>query len=128
MENGRVIPGGDFGCLKIYDHGFEISGGKDAQNFQWKDVEVIFGFKLDLMTTDEICLDLFFTDHRSIRLPESMHGWDIFNGSLRFHFPSISDSWEYEFVKPPFETNLTLLYDCNHRSLAEARKTCYDGS
>jgi len=116
----------DLDWLKIFDQGFEIRGGKDSHLYRWTDVEAIFGFKLDLITTDEICLDLFFIDQKSIRFSESMPGWNMFNASLFLYFSAIPETWENEIVKPPFETNLTLLYDRKNRSILDAETACYN--
>ena len=49
----------DLGFFEYNDIGFNLTDYKGVTIYNWSDIETIFGFKEDRMTTDEICLDIF---------------------------------------------------------------------
>ncbi len=78
--------------------------------YRWNDISTVFTFKLDLYTSDEICVDIFMIDNSSLRIDESTPGWFQFTKQLNHHL-SISDEWESNVIHPAFATNLTLPFD-----------------
>ena len=94
-------------------------------NYNWSDIETIFGFKEERLATYEICMDIFFSEKVSIHLTESTPGWYQFNNRLSKAIPTVSENWDTEVVQPPFATNMTLLFDKGNRSKELAEKTCY---
>ena len=115
----------DIGFFAYTDTGFNLQEHRGVTHYNWADIETIFGFKEDRFTTDEICMDIFFSDKTSIRLTESTPGWYQFNKRLNNAIPTVSDNWDTEVVQPPFATNMTLLFDKDHRSKEQAEKVCY---
>ncbi|WP_435226445.1 SRPBCC family protein [Niabella hirudinis] len=95
--------------------------------YAWADVETIFAYKKDLVTTDEICLDLFTKKGIRVFINESLPGWDRFLQKLSERLPLIPEGWEWQVAQPPFETNLTLLFDRRGRTLKQAATGCYEG-
>lgn len=69
----------------------------------------MIAYKLDLFTTDEICIDIVY-NNRQITVNEETPGWYQFVEKIKLIFPSIRDNWEAEVVHPAFETNLTIIY------------------
>ncbi|SDD81352.1 SRPBCC family protein [Niabella drilacis] len=96
--------------------------------YAWADVETIFAYKQDLLTTDEVCLDLFTRNGMRVFISESCSGWDRFLQKLSEQFPSLSEGWEWEVAQPPFKTNLALLFDRRGRTLTQAETDCYGGA
>ena len=115
----------DLGFFSYTDTGFNLKEHKGVTHFNWADIETIFGFKEDRFTTDEICMDIFFSDKTSIRLSESTPGWYQFNKRLGNEMPTVSHNWDTEIVQPPFATNMTLLFNKDDRSREQAEKACY---
>lgn len=118
----------DPGKFSYSNDGFHFPSHDLAAFFRWSAIETIFVFKEDQMTTDELCMDVFFNDRTSIRLTESLRGWYVFNQQLSDRIPVIPSSWQDNIVQPPFQTNLTLLYDKFERSLEAAEAHCYGHS
>ena len=115
----------DKGFFAYTETGFNLTEHKGVTNYNWSDIETIFGFKEDRFTTDEICMDIFFSDKVSIRLTESTPGWYQFNNRLSKAIPTVFENWDTEVVQPPFATNMTLLFDKGNRSKEQAEKAWY---
>jgi hypothetical protein len=79
---------------------------------QWADISRIQTYKLDLLTTDCICL-LFGVGsaEQPVQISEEWKGFSDLVVCLPQAFPSIPGSWYAEAMTPPFETNLTVLYE-----------------
>jgi hypothetical protein len=115
----------DTGFFAYTDIGFTLTEHKGLTHYNWTDIQTIFGFKEDRYTTDEICMDIFFSKNGSIRLTESTPGWYQFNIRLTKVIPTVSENWDTAIVQPPFATNMTLLFDKDNRSKEQAEKGCY---
>lgn len=115
----------DLGIFIYDDIGFNLTDPEGVIHYNWTDIETIFGYKEDQLTTDDICLDIFTTDKPYLTLTESTPGWYQFTDRLSKNIPLISNSWNQEIAVPAFETNLTLLFDKKGRTLIEAETQCY---
>ena len=113
------------GAFAFSETGFRLFPPHETGQYDWADLQSAFGFKLDLLTIDEICLDLFYTNGSSLQLTESFPGWTTLLRHLNTHFPSIPPEWEWDVMQPPFATNLTLLFDHAGRTLQQAEAACY---
>jgi hypothetical protein len=113
------------GFFSYTERGFIMAENSRVKSYRWADFDTIFGFKEDRFTTDEICMDIFFSDSASLRLTESTPGWYQFQKRLSEHIPSIPNDWGGEIAVPAFETKLTLLFDRKGRTLKEAEAACY---
>lgn len=115
----------DLGFFAYTNMGFNLSEYKGVTHYYWSDIETIFGFKEDHFTSDEICMDIFFSNKNSIRLTESTPGWYQFNKRLIQSIPTINENWDTEITQPAFATNMTLLYDKNGRTKEQSEIECY---
>lgn len=108
-----------------YDHaGFQIKLHEGIFYYRWEDIETVFGYKRDLYTYDEVCLDLF-TRESVLTITESIPGWFQFNDRLSQQFESISTIWQLNIMDEAINANFTLLYDRNGRSQPEAQAVWY---
>ena len=99
--------------------GFGVNEESKKLYCKWADIETIFGYKADLITTDDIRLSICFTDGATVTLSESMPGWFQFNLRLVENIPDINIDWQITIMLPAFATNLTLLFDRKGRSAEE---------
>ncbi|RWY54254.1 hypothetical protein [Mucilaginibacter gilvus] len=107
------------------DDGFYLTEVPDAIIYRWEDVDAIFGYKRDLITTDEICIDMFFKSGKSLILDESMPGWPKFTEMVSTVFTGITEDSIWNLAHPPFLTNHTLLFDAKGRTFEEAAAHFY---
>ena len=77
--------------------------------YNWDGVEMIVAYKVDLLTTDEICLDIFY-GNLQITFTEETPGWYLFIKKLGSVFPSIPSCWDAVIAQPAFAENRTVLY------------------
>lgn len=115
----------DLGFFAYTETGFNLTNHKGLTSYNWSSIDTIFGFKEDRITTDEICMDIFFNDNTIICLTESTPGWYQFNDRLSKAIPSVPINWDGMIAQPPFATNMTLLFDKDNRSKEQAEKACY---
>ncbi len=100
----------DVGQFIYEDDGFRYPFKDHDEKLNWADVERITGYKMDLMTTDEICMEIFSGDWK-YSFSESTPGWYQLLVKLKIVFPSIPDNWDGKIMLPPFATNFTVLYE-----------------
>ncbi|WP_156109011.1 hypothetical protein [Hymenobacter sp. APR13] len=113
--------------VQFFDGGFSLLENPDMppREYHWKELEAAFGYKTDCYTTDEIYLDLFWADAACLTLSESTPHWLTILAELHKHVPAVSPSWYADIMVPAFETTLTLLFDAQGRSQAEAEQAYY---
>lgn len=114
--------------IRYCEGGFLLTDNPDLppKTYAWKELEAAFGYKVDCYTTDEIRLDLFWKDRSSLTLSEDMPCWIDFVIELSKNVPNVPPNWYIDIAVPVFETKLTLLFDAQGRSQAEAERACYD--
>ncbi len=84
---------------------------KDGHYFiKWTDIERVVVFKADLLTTDEVCMDITFNG-KTIVVTEEAKGWDIFINQLKSTLRLNNDNWESMVLQTPFEYNLMTIYE-----------------
>ncbi|WP_276481054.1 hypothetical protein [Paraflavitalea pollutisoli] len=110
----------DPGLFEYTDTGFFFCQGKIRTYFEWQNITAVFGRKEDARTYDVISIDIFTDLGKGLTLHEEMPGWIIFNKALKKQFPAVPANWDLEITDPPFDTELTLLYDRGGRSKEEA--------
>jgi hypothetical protein len=113
------------GAFAFSETGFRLVPPHGTGQYEWAELQSAFGFKLDLLTLDEICLDLFFGNGSYVRLTETLPGWPAFLRHFSTHFPSSPPEWEWDVRQPPFATNFTLLFDHAGRTLPQAEAAWY---
>jgi len=106
----------DLGAFDYAAEGFSYPFENGASLTLWADVDRIIGYRLDLFTEDEVCVELHVRD-RAIRFSESTPGWYQFLARLQEKFPAIPKGWELTIMQPPFAPNYTFLYEREGGSL-----------
>ena len=74
----------------------------------WQTVSEIWGYKVDLLTTDEAFLE-FSSNGQCISVSEEQPGFDQLESAMVAAFPATA-SWRQEVLQPPFDRSRTLLY------------------
>ena len=113
------------GIFTYSDAGFTVGVPGQVMVICWQDIRALFGYKEDLYTIDRICLDVYHSPDCLLRLNEELPGWHQFQYQLARHLPGIEWSWQVAIATPAFATNLTLLYEKNGLTLAQASAYYY---
>ena len=120
-ESLQRRPKGD-PVIRVVDGGFELASADQSvvAFVRWSDVRRIQTYKLDLVTTDCICL-LFELDGAKVpvQISEEWSGFaDLFE-PLSLAFPSIPRDWYTEVMDPAFRENRRVLYESSgpHRGV-----------
>lgn len=91
------------------ENGFIYSSGKINRLFIWEDIIKITAYKVDLITIDEVRLDIL-DNNGSITIGEEHNFWGNFIIKLSEQYSEIDTKWFSKIVKPTFENNETILY------------------
>jgi hypothetical protein len=97
------------GAFEYTDNGFTYTRGDFVKTLKWSDITQLNVYKADLMTIDEIRMQIVYGD-LSFEISEEVPGWYQFVARTKKIFPSIPSSWEYEITQPPFATNFRTIY------------------
>ena len=111
----------DFGIFEYNKNGIKISIEKTIENYKWSEINTVYGYKIDLLTYDEICIDILTIDQNKYTITESTSGWFQFISRLSENIKSIEIDWYLKIANPAFEKNLTLLFDKRNRKIEEIR-------
>lgn len=106
----------DLGKFTYEEDGFIFQFKSEKQKIKWTDIERLIAYKKDLLTSDEICLDIIYNNWQ-ITITEETPGWYQFVEKLKFVFPNIPKNWDTEIVDLAFATNLTILYQRADREM-----------
>lgn len=106
----------DLGQFIYEEDGFILQFKSERQKIKWTDIERLIAYKADLLTTDEICIDIVFNNFQ-VTITEETPGWYQFIEKTKLVFPGISKNWDSEIVYPAFVTNLTILYQRADREM-----------
>jgi hypothetical protein len=109
----------DKGAFEYEDDGFRYPFKEYNEKIAWVDIERITGYKKDLMTTDEICMDDFEGEWK-VTFSASLPGWYYLLTKLKSAFPAIPDDWDGQVMWPAFATNFTVLYERGDRVMPES--------
>lgn len=109
---GRADP-----LVRVTEEGFDLLDGATQaviRSVRWTDVAKIQTYKLDLFTTDCICL-LFESKSGQppVQVSEEWKGFPDLFDPLTTAFPSIPKNWYINVMTPAFETKQTVLYDAS---------------
>jgi hypothetical protein len=98
--------------ILLVEGGFDVVQVRVLAEVRWSEVSRIETYKLDLVTTDCICLSFEFRDGRPpVQISEEWAGFaDLFQ-PMSLAFPSILRDWYFEVMLPAFETNHRVLYE-----------------
>ncbi|MCI9844516.1 hypothetical protein [Flavobacterium pectinovorum] len=111
----------DNGIFEYHKNGFIITTENETYNYEWNEIKTVYGYKIDLLAYDEICIDVFTIDQKKFTITESTGGWFQFISRLSENIKSIEIDWYLKIANPPFEKNLTLLYDKQNRTIEQIR-------
>jgi hypothetical protein len=100
----------DDGIFIYADDGFSIELKDGIHNIKWREIDKLVAYKTDLLTTDEICLDIIYGCHK-ITISEDTPGWYQFVEKSKLMFNKIDHAWDTKIMQPAFETNLTIIYE-----------------
>lgn len=114
----------DPGDFTYFDGGFSTPLVTGYQKVVWGDLRAVFAYKRDLLTTDELCLDIFYQENILLTISEETAGWHTFTEQLEANLPLLP-GWVGEVAVPAFETKLTLLYEREGRSFTQAVPAYY---
>jgi hypothetical protein len=106
----------DLGIFSYNSLGFEIDLKSGYHSIKWIDIERLQAYKVDLLTTDEICIDITF-NNKTIVITEETKGWYQFIEKFKLSLPFLNDNWETLVLETPFEYNLTTIYERNDRKI-----------
>ena len=87
-------------------------------SIKWEDIERLQAYKADLLTADEICIDITY-DNKTITITEETKGWYQFIQKFKMKLPSINNNWETSVLEKPFEYNLTTIYERVDRQMPQ---------
>ncbi len=97
--------------LFVYDSdGFIFSFRDGPQKIKWADIERLAAYKVDLLTVDEIRMDIAWKD-RQFTISEETPGWFQFVLKTKAVFPVIPQEWDFTIIHPAFATNYTVIYE-----------------
>ena len=82
------------------------------EGVDWGRVVLVSGYKRDLITIDQICLEVEFEDGARVGYHEDMPEWEELLERLPGLLPDFParEEWYRDVVLPPFETCETLLW------------------
>jgi hypothetical protein len=96
----------------LTDGGFEVvQYGEVVCCVRWSEVKEVFAFKLDLLTTDCICLGFRVSDAGDYcRVDEEMPGYAELVEAMPRALPGCKEDWWSPVAFPAFATNLTTVW------------------
>jgi hypothetical protein len=98
--------------IVLNEHGFGVESATQEQLAEliWTKVTKITAFKLDLFSTDLVCIEFEQENDAPVRTNEEMTGYDALKKTLPLRFAGLNIEWEKSVVLPAFATNLTVLW------------------
>lgn len=97
--------------VRTSESGFSLfDGDSELYAVRWSDLEEIFAFKVDVFAHDVIYLG--FREARTDEykeVEEECHGWNALVAEVEKRY-AIDPGWWSQVAFPPFETNLTTLW------------------
>jgi hypothetical protein len=103
--------------IGLVDGGFDvlsIEEGRVVASVRWQNVLRVHTYKVDLATTDCICLTFEFNNGAApVQVSEEWSGFAELVAPLAAAFPTIQPEWYAEVMTPAFEANHRVLYDAS---------------
>jgi hypothetical protein len=103
------VDSASLGIFEYWEDSFTIDLKNGKRKICWKDIQKLEGYKRDLITIDQVCLDIILNE-TIITISEDTEGFGPFIEELKKQFPSIDKDWDLKVTEPPFATNLTVLF------------------
>ena len=79
----------------------------------WNEIEKIVAYKVDLLTIDDIRLDIDFPEF-VVTISEDDPGFELFLKKMKEALPGILENWYEKVVQPPFAANPTIIFNKNY--------------
>lgn len=95
-----------------------LSQGEKPVSVPWSRIQSIIGYKKDGLVIDYIVLEFYTSDSRFVVNDEMSGFLELVHDLGRFLALS-HEGWFHSIAVPAFETNLTLVYDQQGRTLEE---------
>jgi hypothetical protein len=108
----------DLGIFHYDENGFTIQMDKKRVYVNWTAIERLRAYKADMITIDQLRLEICFCN-KHVTITEDIPGWYQFVLKTKTIFASIPQDWDINIIQPPFETNLTLLYERDDRVMPQ---------
>jgi hypothetical protein len=89
--------------------GFYITTNNIERFYRWNDIQLITAYKADLLTCDDLRLDIDFGE-LVLTFSEDMAGWSEFIEMLPQKLPGIKVDWENHVIQRPLVANSTLIF------------------
>ncbi len=105
----------DLGAFTYTDNGFTLTYEDFTKTLRWSEITELNVYKKDLMTIDEIRMEIVYGD-KQIEISEELPGWYQFVSRTKEIFPSIPKQWDFEIIQPPFATNYKTIYSSADKS------------
>jgi hypothetical protein len=106
----------DLGIFSYNSSGFDIDLKDAFHSIKWTDIERLQAYKADLLTTDEICINIIF-NNKAIIVTEETKGWYQFIDKVKSALPLTIDNWEAMVLETTFEYNSTTFYERADRKM-----------
>jgi hypothetical protein len=100
----------DPGAFTYEEDGFFYAFMTETRKINWASIDKIVAYKQDLISADEICIDIIY-DNWVTTFTEETPGWYIFLEKIKAIFPNIPPDWSDTIVQPSFDTQLMVLYE-----------------
>lgn len=100
----------DKGAFTYFENGFMMNYDSLKMDVQWNDIKQINVYKVDLMTIDEIRMEIICED-KSFLISEELPGWYQFVLKTKELFPSIPKDWDVKIIHPAFANNYSTIYE-----------------
>ena len=101
--------------VRLVEGGFELVSPLNESTVgyvRWTEVARIQTYKVDLITTDCICLLFEFIEGKPpIQVSEEWEGFSELFTPLATNFPSMSQNWYLEVMAPAFDRKQKVLYE-----------------
>jgi hypothetical protein len=89
--------------------GFNLAISNKTYQIEWREIEKLVVYKIDLLTFDEICLDIVLPK-TILTITEEIPGWWSFLDQVELQFPATKDSWTKFRGGPAFDRSVTTIY------------------
>ena len=99
----------NLGQFQFYDYGFRIIKKNNQIEINWAEIKEILAYKVDLLTVDEIRMDII-TNSATVTISEETPGYLYFKEKIKLIFPDLDKNWESKVLKPAFAENITTIY------------------
>lgn len=101
--------------IRVVEGGFDLVSQPNrtiVSRVRWSEVTKILTYKIDLLTTDCICLLFELSNgQHPIQVSEEWEGFTELFTPMTENFPSIPQNWYLEVMFPAFETKQSIIYE-----------------